>query len=53
MIDEPSTYVPPVMSETKFHTHIKQRVQLQFCVLDSKLEEQMILVSHKERTDRC
>jgi hypothetical protein len=28
----PSAYVPPSISATKFHTHIKQQVELQFCI---------------------
>jgi len=45
------------MSETKFYTHIIQIGKITFlCILifillDSKLEEQIILVSHKELAD--
>ena len=28
----PSTYVPPSMSATKFHTHTKQQAKLYFCI---------------------
>ena len=28
----PSTYVPPWMWETKFHTHSKQQAKLKFCI---------------------
>jgi hypothetical protein len=29
----PSVYVPPLMSEIKFHTHMKPQGKLQFCIL--------------------
>jgi hypothetical protein len=28
----PSAYVPPSVTATKFHTHIKQQIELQFCM---------------------